>query len=46
LTDPFSDFKLYCKAPLRLLHGEMSDAGHSHEDADGDEGLVTAEQPF
>src|ERR1700748_2306014 len=27
LTDPFSDFKLYCKAPLALLRGELIDPG-------------------
>ena len=27
LTDPFSDFKLYCKAPLALLKGELIDPG-------------------
>jgi hypothetical protein len=44
LTDPFTDFKLYCKAPLRLLHGETMDHGHEeHEGHDGEEGLVTAE---
>jgi hypothetical protein len=25
LTDPFNDFKLYCKAPLALLRGELID---------------------
>jgi hypothetical protein len=27
LTDPFSDFKLYHKAPLALLRGELIDPG-------------------
>ena len=27
LTDPFHDFVLYYKAPLRLLHGELIDPG-------------------
>ena len=27
LTDPFSDFKLYYKAPLALLKGELIDPG-------------------
>ena len=27
LTDPFSDFKLYYKAPLYLLKGELIDPG-------------------
>jgi hypothetical protein len=25
ITDPFNDFKLYCKAPLYLLRGELMD---------------------
>jgi hypothetical protein len=25
LTDPFNDFKLYCKSPLYLLRGELMD---------------------
>ena len=25
LTDPFSDVKLYCKAPLYLMRGELMD---------------------
>jgi hypothetical protein len=25
LTDPFNDAKLYCKAPLYLLRGELID---------------------
>jgi hypothetical protein len=25
ITDPFNDFKLYCKAPLHLLRGELID---------------------
>ena len=25
LTDPFHDFKIYCKAPLHLLRGELMD---------------------
>jgi hypothetical protein len=28
LTDPFNDFKLYHKAPLYLLKGELIDPGH------------------
>src|SRR6202158_3168359 len=28
LTDPFNDFKLYRKAPLYLLRGELIDPGH------------------
>jgi hypothetical protein len=27
LTDPFSDFRLYYKAPLFLLKGELIDPG-------------------
>src|SRR3977135_1909680 len=27
LTDPFNDFKLYCKAPLYLMKGELIDPG-------------------
>ena len=38
LTDPFHDIKLYCKAPLYLLRGELIDphhAQHGHDDEDG-----------
>jgi hypothetical protein len=27
LTDPFNDFKIYCKAPLALMRGELIDPG-------------------
>ena len=27
LTDPFNDFKIYCKAPLALIRGELIDPG-------------------
>ena len=27
ITDPFNDFKLYCRAPLYLLRGELIDPG-------------------
>jgi hypothetical protein len=30
LTDPFNDVKLYCKAPLYLLRGELIEAPESH----------------
>jgi hypothetical protein len=32
LTDPFHDIKLYHKAPLYLLRGELIDPGHRHEE--------------
>ncbi len=32
LTDPFHDIKLYHKAPLHLLRGELIDPGHRSED--------------
>ena len=31
LTDPFHDIKLYHKAPLYLLRGELIDPGHRDE---------------
>ena len=34
LTDPFHDIKLYHKAPLALLRGELIDPGIGHEVAD------------
>jgi hypothetical protein len=33
LTDPFNDVKLYCKAPLYLLRGELVEPAHSGERA-------------
>jgi hypothetical protein len=30
LTDPFNDVKLYCKAPLYLLRGELIEDAESH----------------
>ena len=33
LTDPFHDVKLYCKAPLYLLRGELVEPVHSGEHA-------------
>jgi hypothetical protein len=33
LTDPFSDFKLYYRAPGRLLRGELMDQGHAAHQA-------------
>jgi hypothetical protein len=33
LTDPFNDVKLYCKAPLYLLRGELIEPAHSGERA-------------
>jgi hypothetical protein len=30
LTDPFNDVKLYCKAPLYLLRGELIEESESH----------------
>ena len=35
LTDPFNDFKLYCKAPLALLRGELIDPGLDILEHDG-----------
>ena len=32
LTDPFHDIKLYYKAPLYLLRGELIDPRHVHAD--------------
>jgi hypothetical protein len=33
ITDPFHDVKLYCKAPLYLLRGELIDPmGDTHRD--------------
>jgi hypothetical protein len=37
LTDPFHDIKLYHKAPLALLRGELIDPGIGHEVAEWDE---------
>lgn len=38
LTDPFHDIKLYYKAPLYLLRGELIDPNHSkHRDAEDEE---------
>jgi hypothetical protein len=40
LTDPFHDIKLYHKAPLALLRGELIDPDigrHRWEDEDADE---------
>jgi hypothetical protein len=37
LTDPFHDIKLYHKAPLALLRGELIDPGIGRHDWDGDE---------
>ncbi len=34
LTDPFHDIKLYCKAPLYLMRGELIDPRHAQH---GDE---------
>lgn len=31
LTDPFHDIKLYHKAPLALLHGELVEEQEPHE---------------
>ena len=30
VTDPFNDVKLYCKAPLYLLRGELIEETESH----------------
>jgi hypothetical protein len=38
LTDPFHDIKLYHKAPLALLRGELIDPGIGREVAEWDEG--------
>jgi hypothetical protein len=37
LTDPFHDIKLYHKAPLALLRGELIDPGIGREVAEWDE---------
>jgi hypothetical protein len=37
LTDPFHDIKLYHKAPLALLRGELIDPGIGHEVAEWDD---------
>jgi hypothetical protein len=37
LTDPFHDVKLYYKAPLYLLRGELIDSHHAQHGADFDE---------
>lgn len=43
LTDPFHDIKLYYKAPLALLRGELIDPGHGkHRPHDEDEEDVDA----
>lgn len=46
LTDPFHDIKLYYKAPLALLRGELIDPGHglhrSEDDAEEGERLAKA----
>jgi hypothetical protein len=31
LTDPFHDLKLYCKAPLHLMRGELIDPMLHHQ---------------
>jgi hypothetical protein len=31
LTDPFNDFKIYCKSPLYLLKGELIDPGYEKQ---------------
>jgi hypothetical protein len=33
LTDPFHDLKLYCKAPLALMRGELIDPMHAQHRA-------------
>jgi hypothetical protein len=33
LTDPFNDVKIYCKAPLYLLRGELVEPAHGAERA-------------
>src|SRR5882757_8985473 len=35
ITDPFHDIKLYYKAPLALLRGELIDPKHAHHGANG-----------
>jgi hypothetical protein len=35
ITDPFHDIKLYYKAPLALLRGELIDPLHAQHDRDG-----------
>ena len=43
LTDPFHDIKLYYKAPLYLLRGELIDPRHAQHDLDDEDELH--EQP-
>ena len=42
LTDPFHDIKLYYKAPLYLMRGELIDPGHGKASEDHD--LIDAEE--
>ena len=43
LTDPFHDIKLYYKAPLYLLRGELIDPRHAQQHGD-DEDLTSDER--
>jgi hypothetical protein len=46
LTDPFHDIKLYHKAPLALLRGELIDPGHGlHRYEDEEEEVEEAPRP-
>jgi len=48
LTDPFHDIKLYYKAPLYLLRGELIDPNHGrhgHDEIDDEEDLQEQHRP-
>jgi hypothetical protein len=45
LTDPFHDIKLYHKAPLALLRGELIDPGIGLHHWDDDEEVEEAPRP-
>ena len=45
LTDPFHDIKLYHKAPLALLRGELIDPGHDIEVVDSTKDAEEAPRP-
>ncbi len=44
LTDPFHDVKLYHKAPLALMRGELIDPNHGRHGWDDDEAEAEAEE--
>jgi hypothetical protein len=45
LTDPFHDIKLYHKAPLALMRGELIDPNHGRHGWDDDEEVEPEEAP-